>query len=316
LGERLPALLDRLAEAGPGAAPQAAAAPEAAGAAAQAAAAPQAAGAGAPAAAAVPEAAGAVPGALVPGGPAPDAAQPEQPPARAAGGRRSGLLLVGAAALATAAVVAAAALVAGAGAGSSAGGHRGPGVVPFASRTAGQQPGGVDPAALPAPATSGLAPSAGAATGTAAGSLPRPSAVAPSGGSPPDPPAPSAPPGDAGASWRAGYRTVRRGPDEYTGQITVTNAGPAAGADWSVRVTVGADALLAAVSGAGYARAGTSVTFGPAHGADPVPAGGSVAFTFRVTGDGRDGPLACAVDGRPCAASPPGRRNELVAARR
>lgn len=96
----------------------------------------------------------------------------------------------------------------------------------------------------------------------------------------------------------ASYQTVSDRLLGYRGQVTLSNPGNAAKADWTVTVTLGARATIGNVNGAEARQDGQVVSFtGPA-----VPAGGSVTFRFDVRDPDASAtaPEGCAVDGRAC----------------
>lgn len=88
----------------------------------------------------------------------------------------------------------------------------------------------------------------------------------------------------------------------YRATVTISNPGPTRAADWTVRLTVpGGNEVTIWAGNVVAAQNGAAVTFTPAPDAAPVPAGGSVDFTFGVVGVLESLPNGCTIDGRPCA---------------
>lgn len=109
----------------------------------------------------------------------------------------------------------------------------------------------------------------------------------------------SATPSPATPTLAARYETVSDRLFGYRGQVTVTNTGGTAMADWTVTVTLGARATIGNVNGAKGKQDGRVVTFtGPA-----VPAGSAVTFRFDVRDPdvSATAPEGCAVNGEACA---------------
>jgi uncharacterized protein YndB with AHSA1/START domain len=128
-------------------------------------------------------------------------------------------------------------------------------------------------------------------------------AVTPSAGPAPapeptdEPPEPAPPPA---VRWSASYRTIEASGNRFTGQLTVVNRRGVAASGWSVVVTLPAGADLTTVRRAGTAtQAGDTVTFTARNPRMNVGARASVVVEFDVIG--ATAPLACRVDGRPCA---------------
>jgi hypothetical protein len=169
--------------------------------------------------------------------------------------------------------------------------------VPGGNAPGGGAPGGGAPGGNAAP--DGNAGPAGPAAG-----MPAAQAAAPA---PAGEPAPAPQPAPKPAPLAATYSTVAQigplGLIGYQGQVTIHNPSQVTISGWTVRFQLPVGELVTGASGAGYRQDGTSVTFTPS-GTGTVPAGGSVRFTFTVTGvNGAvigGPPTGCTIDGRPC----------------
>ncbi|NJP33555.1 SRPBCC domain-containing protein [Micromonospora thermarum] len=93
----------------------------------------------------------------------------------------------------------------------------------------------------------------------------------------------------------ARYETSAKRILGWTGEVEVSNHG-AAPAAWTVVVTLAGDGAVVDASGATWRQEGEEVTFTGA----PVPAGGSVTFSFDVRSTRTDGPEACRVGEAAC----------------
>jgi hypothetical protein len=133
------------------------------------------------------------------------------------------------------------------------------------------------------------------------GALGVPAAAGGAGAAPPPAPAPrpNPNPNPNPLPFRASY-TVHSGLTGYDGsQVTLTNPNGAPRTGWQVVFQLAAGQMVTGAKDATYAQSLTTVTFTPKGG--PVPAHGSLVFTFTVTGTGvLGGPTACTVDGNPC----------------
>lgn len=83
-------------------------------------------------------------------------------------------------------------------------------------------------------------------------------------------------------------------------RVTVSNPGPGDASGWEVVVTVPANQEVSDVSGATHHREGDQVIFTPPPGAESLPAGEAVSFSFRLPGAFPPQPSGCTIDGRPC----------------
>ncbi|MEW2383498.1 SRPBCC domain-containing protein [Micromonospora sp. NPDC047707] len=93
----------------------------------------------------------------------------------------------------------------------------------------------------------------------------------------------------------ARYETSSKRILGWTGEVEVTNPGTTPAA-WTVVVTLARDAAVVDADGATWRQEGEEATFsGP-----PVPAGGSMTFTFDVRGTQPAGPEACRVGEAAC----------------
>lgn len=108
-------------------------------------------------------------------------------------------------------------------------------------------------------------------------------------------PSPSVSPSPA-VRLTARYETSSKRILGWTGEVEVSNHG-AAPAAWTVVVTLARDGTVLDASGATWRQDGEKVTFSGA----PVPAGGSLTFSFDVRDTRAAGPEACRVGEAACA---------------
>jgi hypothetical protein len=154
-----------------------------------------------------------------------------------------------------------------------------------------------EPGGGPAPGGPGVAtPNPSNSPGASADASVGPSA-SPTASPPPTPPAPEP------APLSARYATVGQnvlGLSGYTGQVRISNPGGAPVSGWQVVITLPDGATVADTSGARAQQRQGTVTFTPTDGTRDVDGGGTVEFTFDVTGLLAGPPTGCAIDGRPC----------------
>jgi hypothetical protein len=123
----------------------------------------------------------------------------------------------------------------------------------------------------------------------------------------PNPPAPhetspsGSPGGVLGATLSHTSRVLPVGLGGYTGTVRIDNPGDRDVSGWRVTLTVPGGNKVHKATGASVTQDGEMVVFTPAKKATDVPAGGSVTFTFQVTGVLTGEPSDCFVDGRPCS---------------
>ncbi|PZF97840.1 cellulose binding domain-containing protein [Micromonospora deserti] len=162
----------------------------------------------------------------------------------------------------------------------------------------------IDPppqAALPGPPGVG---DLGARPGPAASKLPAPD----------DPPAAEPPGARPSRSGPAATTATSRIPLQahfaveesallsYGAAVTVSNPGPNPAAAWELVVTLPRESLeVTSVRGARASRSGATWTFVPEENAGPLPGGGAVQVTFRVSGAQTSSrPTACTIDEAAC----------------
>lgn len=165
--------------------------------------------------------------------------------------------------------------------------------------SSGSDPAGASPAVLP-PAAGGVPARAGApqATASPSGSPASPSGQPTATAASPGPPnrTGAAVPGQA--SLAARYSQLATGLLGYTGEIVLANSGTVVAAQWTVTVVLHGGASISDVTGASHQQEGRTVTFT----GEPVPAGGSARFTFRVNAAlSERQPESCVAGDRPCA---------------
>ncbi|GAA2706586.1 cellulose binding domain-containing protein [Actinoplanes palleronii] len=101
----------------------------------------------------------------------------------------------------------------------------------------------------------------------------------------------------------AAYQTSGGLLGAYKMTVTVANPGTTAANGWTLTVTLPRETLrVGSVTGAAATQDGSTWTFVPDTGTAPVPAGGSVAVAFTVSGATLidAAPQACTIDGAAC----------------
>lgn len=88
---------------------------------------------------------------------------------------------------------------------------------------------------------------------------------------------------------------------KYRAVITIANPGTALARTWAVALTIGERQAVDAVTGATYARSGTSVILTPSDSNQVIPPGGSITVTFDTSGVLAVRPRSCTIDDRPCS---------------
>jgi hypothetical protein len=164
------------------------------------------------------------------------------------------------------------------------------------------------PSGMTAPGGAGVTPGPGggpapSGPGVASPNPPN-SAGVPAGpsASPPGTPPPSTPAPEP-VPLAARYATVGQnvlGLSGYTGQVRISNPGSGVVSGWQVVITLPDGATVADTSGAQARPSQGTVTFTPTDATRDVNGGGTVEFTFDVTGLLAGPPTGCAIDGRPC----------------
>jgi uncharacterized protein YndB with AHSA1/START domain len=96
-------------------------------------------------------------------------------------------------------------------------------------------------------------------------------------------------------------RTGLLGLAGYRATVTITNPETNPSTGWTLGVVLAEGQKLDEVTGAAYAQSGTTVTFTPTGDNGAVPPGGEVRVSFEVSGILATPPSGCTVDGQPCS---------------